>query len=53
MLLLIVIFLVLHVLLLLLIQEMKGKVGNPVGPRCLAAPRRLRSLLPLGKRAES
>ena len=30
-----------------------GKVGNPVGPRSLAAPHRLRSLLPLGKRVES
>ena len=43
----------LHVILILVIQEMRGKVGNPVGPRSLVAPRRLRSLLPLGKRAES
>ena len=47
------VFPLLHVFLFLLIQAMRGKVGNPVGPWSLAAPRRLRSLLPLGKRAES
>ena len=43
----------LQVVLFLFTQGMGGKVGDPVGPRSLAAPHRPRSLLPLGVRWES